>query len=309
MGELGHVGGREREAVEEGPTLCVGGIGVVHREHDAVDAERQQRGEKRRLGEDAAGREPDLVGDGAADGPLEVRDVARENLVEAGHHHRQHLAHVTDDELEAGMAVERAGEHHAEHVDSGFRMPAPAGCLEHAARARLQIGVIGLPHCLRRKVRVDVDRHVEVHGRREQAFIARVIEEAAFGRAVDERADEAQLLHGAHELAGGGIRALHRQDGEPGEAIWMAGNGGRQMVVHLAGDGDAFVAGHEIGAGAGVGQHLHRDAGLVHRPQTPLADLGRPAPWDWGRWAGPFSAGSRAGLSRPDRCGEPGPEP
>ena len=69
--------------------------------------------------------------------------------------------------------------------------PQPAG-LEHAACARRQIGEVGLPHGLRREVRVDVDRHVEVHRRRQQAVIARVIEKAALGRAVDERTDEAQ---------------------------------------------------------------------------------------------------------------------
>ena len=33
---------------------------------------------------------------------------------------------------------------------------------------------------------MDVDRHVELHGRREETIIARVIEEAALGRAVDD---------------------------------------------------------------------------------------------------------------------------
>src|ERR1700693_5041402 len=62
--ELGHVGWGEREAVEEGTTLGIWGIGVVNREHDAVDAEGEQRGEKRRLAEDPAAREPDLIEDG-----------------------------------------------------------------------------------------------------------------------------------------------------------------------------------------------------------------------------------------------------
>ena len=37
--ELGHVGWGERDAVEKVTTLCIGGIGIVDREHDAVDAE------------------------------------------------------------------------------------------------------------------------------------------------------------------------------------------------------------------------------------------------------------------------------
>jgi hypothetical protein len=59
---------------------------------------------------------------------------------------------------------------------------------------------------------MDVDRHVKLHGRCEETVIARVIEEAALGRAIDQRTHEA--LHGAHELARASVRALHRQRGE-----------------------------------------------------------------------------------------------
>ena len=81
MRELGHVGRGQREAFEEGTTVRVRGIRIVDREHDAVDAERHQRSEKWRLGENAAGREPDLIEDGAADGSFQVVDIERENLV------------------------------------------------------------------------------------------------------------------------------------------------------------------------------------------------------------------------------------
>ena len=122
--------------------------------------------------------------------PLEMVDVQRRGLVDARHHHRQHLAHVADDELELGMLVERAGEHHAEQMDRGLRMPAPAGGLEHALRAFGRSGVVGLPHGSGRQVRMDVDRHVEFDGRGEQSVIARMIEETALGGAVDQRAEK-----------------------------------------------------------------------------------------------------------------------
>ena len=41
MRELGYVGRGERNAVEKVTTLCIGGIRIVDREHDAVDAERR----------------------------------------------------------------------------------------------------------------------------------------------------------------------------------------------------------------------------------------------------------------------------
>ncbi len=78
---------------------------------------RQQRGEKRRLIEHTARSQPDLVKDGAADRPPQVPDVECKHLIDAVEHHRQHLAHVADDELEPRMAVEGAGQHHAQYVD------------------------------------------------------------------------------------------------------------------------------------------------------------------------------------------------
>ena len=122
---------------------------------------------------------------------------------------------------------------------------------------------------------MDVDRHVEFHGRGQQTVIARVIEEAALRRAVDERTDETQLLHRARQLGSAGVGALHRQRGKAREAIGMAGDGRRQVVVHLARNGDALGTRHEIGARTGVGEHLHGDARLIHRLQAPLADLGQ----------------------------------
>ena len=107
---------------------------------------------------------------------------ARRSVVEARQHHRQHLAHVTDDHLELGMLVERPGHHHAKDVDRHLRMPAPARGGQHAVGALRQTGVVGLADVRRRHVGVDVDRHVELDRRREQAVIARVVEEAAFGR-------------------------------------------------------------------------------------------------------------------------------
>ena len=168
-----------------------------------------------------------------------------------------------------------AGQHHAQDVDSRLRMPAPAGLFEHAGSTRRQIGVVGQPNRLRCDVRVDVDRHVEVHRRCQQAVIARVIEKAALGDPIDECTDEAKLLHRPYQLGNAGVGALHRQHGKAREPARIAGDGHRQMVVHLSRDGDAVRARHEVGTRTGVGEHLHRDAGLVHGLQASLADLGQ----------------------------------
>src|SRR5829696_7002415 len=80
-------------------------------------------------------------------------------------------------------------------------MPQPAG------------DEIGLPYGFGCKVRMNINRDVELDGRRQETLIARVVKEAAFGRAVDKSADEAQILYRANKLPNGGIRALHRQPG------------------------------------------------------------------------------------------------
>jgi len=61
-------------------------------------AQRRQTGEWR-LGEHAAGCEPDLVEDGSADRPLQVLDLESEHIIGTGQHHWQHFAHVPYDEL------------------------------------------------------------------------------------------------------------------------------------------------------------------------------------------------------------------
>src|SRR6266852_9421181 len=151
-------------------------------------------------------------------------------------------------------------------------MPAPSGAFEHAAGARWKISKIGLPNGFGRKVRMDIDRYVELHGRRQQTIIARVIEEAALGRAVDERTDKTKVPNRTNELDNRGIRALHWQYGEPRKTFGVTVDGCRQMVVHRPRNPDTIGAGHEIGAGAAVGEHLHGDAGLIHGLQAPLAN-------------------------------------
>src|SRR5262252_11137968 len=86
--EFCFVGGRERDAVEEFTAGRVRRVGVIDREHDAVDTKGQKRGEKRRLVEDAAGGEPDLIEDGARDRAFEMTDIVLKDLVDARHHHQ-----------------------------------------------------------------------------------------------------------------------------------------------------------------------------------------------------------------------------
>ena len=146
------------------------------------------------------------------------------------------------------MPVERAREHQAQDLDRRLRMPAPAGGFEHAARAIRQIRVVGAPDGFGREMRMDVDRNIELDGRRQQRIVAGMIEEAALGGAVDERAEETQFPDRANQLGRHRVRALHRQHGKTREPFGVTRDRGRQMVVHLARDRDAVRTGHEVGA-------------------------------------------------------------
>src|SRR4029078_5695485 len=80
--ELRHVGGSQRDLVQEIAATRVRCIWVVDREHDAVDAEGLERGDKRRLAEDTTGGDPDLLDDGGARLALEVIHIGDRHLVE-----------------------------------------------------------------------------------------------------------------------------------------------------------------------------------------------------------------------------------
>src|SRR6516162_11521606 len=121
----------------------------------------------------AAGGEPDLIEDGSCDRTLEMNDVVGEDLIDLRHHHRQHFSHMADYDSQPRVTVERSGDHHAKKMHRSFRVPAPTGGFKDAGCALGQTGEIGLAHELRRNMRMDLDRHIELDRGREQAVIAR----------------------------------------------------------------------------------------------------------------------------------------
>ena len=120
---------------------------------------------------------------------------------------------------------------------------------------------------------MNIDRHVELHGCREEAVIARMIEEAAFGHAVDQRADETQFLHSPPELDRRGVGRRQRQIGEAGKAVGMTCDLLRQVIVRFTRQRDTVGPGKEIGPGTCDRKHLHGDARRIHRFKPALADL------------------------------------
>src|ERR1019366_3234638 len=66
---------------------------------DAIGAKTQERGEKRRQTKEPRSRDRHVVEDRLTDRPAEARDPLSHEIIATIQHHRQSLAHVSDDDL------------------------------------------------------------------------------------------------------------------------------------------------------------------------------------------------------------------
>ena len=120
---------------------------------------------------------------------------------------------------------------------------------------------------------MEIDRHVERLGARQDRLECGVVEEAPVGRAVHQHADEAQLLDRALEFVRCRLGGEQRQMREAAVAVGMAGAGLGQRVVVGARKVDARLARHKVGAWAGDRQHLHGDPAGVHVREASVAEV------------------------------------
>src|SRR5690606_33568243 len=117
------------------------------------------------------------------------------------------LAHVPQDELHPGIAVEHAAEDQAQRVGGGLDPPAPGGA------GQFRVPAVGVRIDIRVE-RMQVQGHVEVLQALPEYVVGRVVVVHAVGVAVDQRALEAQLGDGALQFGGGGGRVVHGQRGK-----------------------------------------------------------------------------------------------
>ena len=129
---------------------------------------------------------------------------------------------MAEDELERGEAVEDAGGEELEHVEADVAVPAPAGGAEACGgrfrvgrrrRARERFG-----HARGREGWVQVDGHVQLGCCRPEGVVFGRVEVLSVGVVVDQRADEAELLHTPVQLGGACSCVCHRKDGKGGKA-------------------------------------------------------------------------------------------
>ena len=120
---------------------------------------------------------------------------------------------------------------------------------------------------------MQVDRDAESLGALEDRPEEGVVEVAAPGVPVDQRADEAVPANHSVQLFGGGLRRRRRQRREPGQPIGAAPDRLRERVVRLPGQGHRLVRSELLHARRGEGEHLHVDARRVHPRDPPLAEI------------------------------------
>ena len=110
VGKLGQVFGTEElfELRKIVATLRCGAERVVDGKHEAINADDVEGALQWRPGEVAAGCQVDVRPEVSSHGLTELRDV-RERAGGADQGHGQHLAHVTDHELQSGETIKDTG--------------------------------------------------------------------------------------------------------------------------------------------------------------------------------------------------------
>ncbi len=170
---------------------------------------------------------------------------------------------MAQDDLQLRIGVEHAGQHHAHALRRGLHGEAPGRAHDHRPVLHVVL-VIGLDHRRMRHGRMQIQRHVQRRGALADRPEALVVEEHAVGRAVDQRALEAELRHRALQFIGRGLRIGRRDGGEGGEPVGMRAHRLGQAIVGDARQRHRGRGIHLLQSGIGVRQHLHVDPRLVH---------------------------------------------
>src|SRR5580698_6651949 len=121
---------------------------------------------------------------------------------------------------------------------------------------------------------MDIDRHAELFGARQERRKFRIVEERAANGAADQRALETVLGDRALQLISGGLRHTRCKVRKRGKAVRPLGYLTRKSVIEFLCKLDGFLALKLVRAwrdvNARLRQHLHRNAVAIHvgKPAT-----------------------------------------
>jgi hypothetical protein len=136
-------------------------------------------------------------------------------MIDAPEIGRDAFAEMPEDDLQIWMRVEQP------RADQPQRMHGGLGVKRPIRPKQPVVALVGRDRTGQRIARMQVERHAEVRDRLperpvlRQVVIERAVGLTGLGKAVHQRADEAELLHAARQLFRGGLRVLHRQRRKP----------------------------------------------------------------------------------------------
>src|SRR5262249_35788290 len=263
----------DRKLLQECPRLSHRSVGVINREHDPRDADLEQQVEERCCEIEAAESIVHVLTQIGAKGTRELRHLLRQVLVESRQHERNAFAQVANNDLQFRIAIEHASEHHANEVDAGFDVPAPACARKHRGYGWRKPTERSLDDCLRRHGWMQIDRDAERFGALQNRREELVIQIATARVAVDQSTFEALLPDSAVELLG---RFVRRGDGQ-----CCKGGEPRRIFLHrlcekiVRFDSDRYLIRRFglLDAGRIERKHLHVDAGRIHAGDALFADI------------------------------------
>ncbi len=192
---------------------------------------------------------------------------------------RDALAEMAEHDLELRAFVEQARADQPQRVHRGLGVERPV---------RPEQPVMAFVHfrpARQRVARVQIERHVERLDRAperpvlRQVVIEHGVRRAGLGKAVDQRADKAELLDAARQFRGSGLRVLHRQRGKGGKAAGALGALVGEHVVGLARHRDgALDVVDRLDRRRVERQDHHFDAVFVHLGKAHVLDVDEPRP-------------------------------
>ncbi len=150
------------------------------------------------------------------------------DAVEVEHHH---FAPVPKDQLQTGETVEHPAEDEPEQLQAGVVMPTKSVGGQCRVDRIAESAVVGVAHCGRRRLRVQIQRRIERLCGLEYGPEVGVIKIAVPRSPVQHGAVETEFRYGSSEFGGGGLRIRGRQRREALQAIRVAAHSVGEPVI------------------------------------------------------------------------------
>ena len=104
--------------IQECAAQGIAAVGIIDREYDAIDANGLQGEQEWWIGEEAAGRNVEVLQKVVGYFALQIFCCWRERVIDASQHKRDHFSHVPDDDLQVWQMIKYSGQDQAQRVNA-----------------------------------------------------------------------------------------------------------------------------------------------------------------------------------------------